>query len=31
MAASCDKYPLLIMMEYYRLPLGNVKKSNRAI
>ena len=31
MAAPCDGYPLLIMMEYYPRPGGNVKKSNRAI
>ena len=25
MAAPCDKSPLLIMMEYYRRPSGDVK------
>jgi len=28
MAAPCDDYPLLIMMEYYRRPGGDVKKSS---
>jgi hypothetical protein len=28
MAAPCDEYPLLIMMEYYRRPGGDVKKSS---
>jgi hypothetical protein len=27
-AAPCDEYPLLIMMEYYRRPRGDVKKSS---
>ena len=31
MAAPCDEYPLLIMMEYYRRPGGDVKKSSAAM
>jgi len=28
MAAPCDEYPFLIMMEYYRRPGGDVNKSS---